>query len=310
MEKLSRSLRNLFTASLFALALAPVAGCGGETVSVSGAGEAFNHSGQLLSIGDVLEINGTYGAGCLTRTGGWSVATTMLSSTTNPALDVVRANSDCTLTVNALRIGSTEASAQTYTADVPFQLGNSFRATGASFRLSPSQPVALYANARVLPDMSFSNDFMIEMIYSADAGAVSANVGAAYEVVTSTAVATGVLAPDYGIDATGINLQVDANSMVTAASGAVVLQDMNQLGETYVISATDFGVAPVYGDVDLAYTNGSAQPISGPNPMIAAAAFNLTGANLVTPLPRSIIIAHEDSGVFSYQVIAIRFLGP
>lgn len=310
MEKLSRSLRNLFTASLFTLALAPVAGCGGEAVSVSGAGEAFNRSGQLLSIGDVLEINGTYGAGCLTRTGGWSVATSMLSSTTNPVLDVVRANSGCTLTVNALRIGATEASAQDYVADSPFQLGSSFQAAGSAFRLNAGQPIALYANARVMPDMSFSSDFMIEMIYSADAGAVSANVGAAYEVVASTAVAAGVPAPDYGIDATGINLQVDANSMVTAAAGAVVLQDMNQLGETYVISATDFGVAPVYGVVDSAYTAGTPEPISGANPAIAAAAFNLMGSSLLSPLPRSIIIAHEASGVRSYQVVAIRFLGP
>lgn len=310
MEKLSRSFRNLFATSLFALALAPAAGCEGTAVTVGGAGEAFNRSGQLLSIGNVIEINGSYGAECLNHSGQWSVATTSLSAPTYSLLDVVRANSACTLTLDSLRIGASESTAALYIADSPIALGNSFRPVGSAFRMNAAGAVALFANARVQPDMSFNSNFMVQTIFSADSGAVSANVSANFEVVSSTAVANGVPAPDYGADVTGINLQVDATYQVTAAAGAVMLSDMLQPGESFVISTMDFGVAPAYGDVAMAFDAGAAVAITGPNQSIPAAAFSLVGESLASPLLRSIILMHEDSGVRSYEVVAIRFLGP
>lgn len=310
MEKLSRSFRNLFATSLFAVALAPAAGCEGTAVTVGGAGEAFNRSGQLLSIGNVIEINGTYGSGCLDRSGQWSVATSTLTAPSYQLLDVVRANSACTLTLDSLRIGTSEATAALYIADSPIPLGNSFLPAGSAFRMNAAGAVALFANARVQPDLSFNSNFMVQTIFSADSGAVSANVSANFEVVSSTAVANGVPAPDYGADVTGINLQVDATYQVTAAAGAVMLLDMMQPGDSYVISTMDFGVTPAYGDVAMAFDAGAPVMISQPNQTIPAAAFSLVGESLASPLLRSIILMHEDNGVRSYEVVAIRFLGP
>lgn len=309
MEKLNRSFRNLVTASALASAFA-AAGCEPSQNTVTGSGEAFQRSGKLSTLGSVIELNGTYGPDCLVRSGQWSLATTAVENMTNPALDVVRGNIACTLTLDSLRIGTSEASAMLYTADNPIPVGMSFQPAGVPFRAMGSGPVMLYGNVRLLPDMSFSSNFTLEAIYSDDPQMVSANVSAAFEVVGSEAIAGAVPAPNYGTDVTGMSLQVDADNIVTAARGAAVLQDSSQTGEAYLISATDFGAAPQHADVEAEFTAGAPTPLMGANPSIDIAAFGLMGANLSSPFLRTIIIAHEVAGIRSYQVIAIRFFGP
>jgi hypothetical protein len=310
MEKLSRSFSKLIAASALALAVAPAAGCGSPPNSVAGAGQAFQRSGKLTALGNVIELNGSYGTGCLVREGQWSVATTAVENTTHPLLDVVRGNAACTLTLDSLRIGMNEASATLFVADAPIPIGQSFQPTGAAFRSMGAGPVLLYGNARLLPDMSFNSTFMIQAIYSDDPNMVSANVSAGFEVVASEAVAGAVPAPNYGIDVTGLSLQVDANNIVTAASGSAVLLDMSQMGESFVITSTDLGANPQYVDVDAAFSAGTSMALAGGNPTIGAAAFALDGVDLSTPQQRTVIVAHDGGGVRSYQVISIRFFAP
>lgn len=310
MEKLSRSFRTLITASALALSLAPVAGCGPSQNSVAGAGEAFQRSGKLTSLGEVLELNGSFGPGCVARSGQWSVATAVVSNTTNPLLDVVRANATCTLTLDSLRIGTSEASAILYTADAPISIGTSYQPVGIAFRAMGGGPVMLFGNVRLLPDMSFNSTFMIQAIYSDDPNMVSANVSAAFEVVGSEAVSGAVPAPTYAVDVTGINLQVDANNVVTAANGSAVLLDQSQVGESYLVTPTDFGTLPQYADVDAEFSAGIPAAISGANPSIDITNFGLIGTSLSSPQSRSIIVAHEEAGVRSYQILAVRFFAP
>lgn len=306
-----QTLRTFASAAAMSLALAGAGGCEqASAVAVSGNGEAFNRSAHQLSLGSVLEFSGSYGAGCVDRSGQWSVATTTLSSMTNPALSVVRNNTACQLSLEMMRIGPSEAAATMLVADDPIQLGATFKPVATAFRIMAAGAVTLYANFRVTPDIAFGSNFSIQGMYSDDPTQAAADVSAIYEVVSSSASAADVPPPNYGTDASSLSLKVDAAKLVTQASGAVQLIDMVQPGESYVISNMDFGAAPSYGDVDQQFSTGTQTAISGVNPVIAAADLNLIGADLNQPLFRSIIIAHAAADVRSYQVIAIRFLGP
>lgn len=307
----NQTLRTFASAAAMSLALAGAGGCDQPSaVAVSGNGEAFNRATHQLSFGSILEFSGSYGAGCVARTGQWSVATTALNSMTYPALSVVRNNTACQLSLEMMRIGPTEAASSMHVADDPIQLGAAFKPVATPFRLMAAGAVTLYANFRVTPDIAFGGDFSIQGMYSDDPTQAAADVSAIYEVVSSSASAADVPPPNYGTDASSLGLMVDAAKLVTQASGAVQLFDMVQPGESYVISNMDFGTTPSYGDVDLQFSMGTQAAISGNNPVITAADLNLIGADLNQPLFRSILIAHAVEGVRSYQVIAIRFLGP
>ena len=307
MEKLSRSFRNSSHLS-FRPGPRPNPGCEGTAVTVGGAGEAFNRSGQLV---DWQRHRDQRLLRCRVLEPQWAVECCHHQSDapTYSLLDVVRANSACTLTLDSLRIGTSESTAALYIADSPIALGNSFRPVGSAFRMNAAGAVALFANARVQPDMSFNSNFMVQTIFSADSGAVSANVSANFEVVSRQRSLTAC-PPRLRRRCHGHQPAGRCHLSRTAAAGAVMLSDMLQPGESYVISTMDFGVAPAYGDVAMAFDAGAPVAITGPNQTIPAAAFSLVGESLASPLLRSIILMHEDSGVRSYEVVAIRFLGP
>lgn len=307
MRTLKNALPTVCSIALLTWASVGATGCG-QTV-VTAEGEVFNRSTHKLASGSILEFSGSYGPSCLNRSGMWSVSAATLSALTYPELSVIRNDANCQLSLQMMRIGQTEAQAMMHIADDPISLDASFKQAATPFRINASGAVTLYANVRMTPDLSFGSNFTIQAMYSEDPGQAAANVGAVFELVSATTGMSTVPASDYQADASSLSIKVDANQVVTQVSGGVSLLDMGQPGEAYVLNSIDFGNTPSYGDVDLHFSLGVVTTIPGANPVIAASELNLLGANLSQPVLRSVLIAHSNQGVRSYQVIALRILG-
>lgn len=305
-----RTNKHLFIAKLassLSLVVPLLAGCGPQSVTPSVA--LVDRTTKPLSLGSFLEVNGVYGNDCVDRSGGWSVSIGSFSTPTNPALSVVRHDTGCQLLASSIRLGSLSGSTL-YATAVPVTLGSDYASRASAFAASASAPTAFYANLRIKPDLSFANDFSIDMLYSEDPNWASAGAVASFGVQSAIAAAGPVPAPDYAIDMTGVAIQVDANRVVQSIGGSAVLSTMNISGQTFVVSTRDLGGAPSYSEVDAEYQAAPATSLVGSNPVLAADSFLLSGANLSQAQVRTLIIANTESGTASYEVFRVTFSGP
>lgn len=303
------SYQNLFTnvVSSLLLTVPMLAGCGEQTVRPTVS--LVDRTTKALSLGTFLEVNGDYGAGCTNRSGSWSVGLGAFNNPTNPPLTVVKNDTSCTLSASSVRIGAVTSNSL-YSPASSIQLGTLFASNGSAFAAAMGDPVAFYGNLRVTPDLSFNTDFVIDMVYSEDPSLVSASKLANYAVQSASASAGAVSPPDYSLDLTGLNLQVDANKIVQSASGSATLNDVSVSGQSYVASTNDLGATPSYAAVDAEFQAGMASAITGNNPMLAASLFSLGGANLSSGLLRTLIVASDVAGTRSYEVFRITFNAP
>lgn len=249
-----------------------------------------------LSLGGLESVNGTYGAGCTARSGAWSVEIAPGAILQNAPLSVVKNNTGCVLTVTGLVTTSA-----THAATPSFALDSAYQSSASAFG---SGPTLFYANAK-LSAMTFAADFVISLQYSDDPRLVSSSNTASYTVQAGSASAEQVAAPNYTIDVTTIVVQTDDADVVQAASGTANLTDGAVTGQSYVIVASLNG--STYADLDAAYTGGTPTSLSGANPQIAAAAFDLVGADLTGGLVRHLIVANTSDGVRSYQRFTVTF---
>lgn len=293
--------------SSFALAAPLLAGCGSPVVNPSVA--LVDRTVKPLSLGDFLEVNGTYGADCIDRSGSWSVGIGGFSGLTNPALSVIKNDSGCKLWASSVRVGSLGGSVL-YAPAANLALAADYAAQAHPFAPSQSAPTAFYGNLRVQPDLSFGSDFTVDLVYSEDPRWASAGVVANYGVQSAGLQTGGVSAPDYSIDLTSFVMQVDANKIVQSTSGGGVLMAMNTLCQTFIVSANDLGAAPSFAAVDAEFQTLPAQTLAPSNPEIAADSFFLTGANLAMPQIRTLILANTVAGTTSYEVFRITFSAP
>lgn len=301
-----KSVRNSVISSVL-LAACFVTGCGQH--DVLGRGDLVDRTNQALSVGSLLEINGTFGAGCTQRSGDWSVGLGDFSSLTHSPLSVLLNDAACTLSLTSIRAGSQIADAL-YFPPAPIPLSAGYQLSGSPFRKMPMDAPAFFANTRILPDMSFAQDFVLQSVYSQDPSATSLSRNADFAVVYGGAMAVGVPQPDYGATATNMSFQVDALKIVHSVAGQVDLTAQLVGGQSYVIDLGTLGEQPAYAQVDAVYSLGSPVALSGINPSIPATAFGLVGQPLLTPVQRNIVIANEVSGVRSYQIISITFGTP
>jgi hypothetical protein len=264
---------------------------------------------HALTPSTVRAIQGVYGAGCLGRAGTWEIPLNGYSST-NPTLSVIKGNASCALTVTSVLAGP-NASPISYGMASTFPLVASFAPQATAFATGGTGPTDFYANFRIQPDMNFSSDFTIEMVYSDDASQVSAGATATFVVQSSSATASAVPPSDYSIDLSGIGIQVDAGYVVQAASGSAQLSNGATAGDSYVVDTQNaLPASPTFADLDDAYLLGTPQSITGANPAIPVAALDLIGRDLSTPLVRNIIVAHTISGTRAYQLFRLTFNHP
>jgi hypothetical protein len=137
-------------------------GCGGEVAR--GRVVAVGRAVQGLTSAEHLSVNGSYGSGCLGRSGPWSLEIASNAVLDHPALSVLRGNLACVLTLTSLHTTS-----GTSTAAPPIVLSTSFPVTASAF----GTPLEFYA-AAALDDVSFGGNFVLTLLYSDDASVANA----------------------------------------------------------------------------------------------------------------------------------------
>jgi len=282
-----------------------VLGCGGEesvspsTVVVT---ESTRASALSFAAGDLQSVNGTYGAGCTDRSGGWSLLIQDEAALVYPALSVVKGNTECVLTMTSI-VGTEE-----YEATPPLALADAFKATASAFGTA-TEPVLFYGNGH-LSASTFTADFVVHILYSSTSNPGTGENGAQYAVQSGSVAAESVPAPDYTIDMDAMLVETNNSKIVETATGTANLFDGTVTGQSWVI-VTSLPATPDYSDVDDAFKAGSATEFApGADPTIPAAAFGIIGEDLTLSTVRYLIISNTVNSVSSYEVLTITFNGP
>ncbi len=299
---ISSIFSTVFAASLFALLSSGCAAeaIGSASVKNQGAGGPFT----------VLELNGTYGSGCVSRSGNWSVPMVRLTQTTNPSLDVIRGNATCELTLKSVRIGEEESSAVFVYADWPVPLTGSFYPNPIPFRQSPADNISFFANMRIDPDTSFQSDFMIRFEYSDQPTAAGTSQGSSFSTQSATATSLGMAAPNYIPQAGGLAIKVDVNYVVQSATGQLRLYRGTNPGTTYAVTDAPLTMKSSYDEVNQVFVAASQRDITTSPIVLDASEFQLIGVDLTAPVVRTIILAAGTPSARSYQLVTVTFVHP
>jgi len=290
--------------ALFGAAI--LAGCGADD-AVHPDVDLIDKVSRALTVDTVRAIKGTY-TNCTSRSGTWALGLNGFSPSES-ALSVVKNNSACSLAVTQVIAGSAMAP-DTYEMAAPLTLSASYPNNGSAFMLDGTGATIFYANFRIQPNMSFSSNFTLNMVYSDDSTETTASKSAAFAVQTSSASSSNVAPPDYSISLAGLTIQVDADDVVQTASGTATLTDGMVIGETYVVDSDTLGATPTFAEIDAIYTGGTPTSLMGSNPTIPAADFNLGSADLTAGVVRNLIVANIENGTRAYQVFRITFNHP
>ncbi|MFO0578597.1 MAG: hypothetical protein U1A78_31725 [Polyangia bacterium] len=305
-----RSFKNTTIRSyLYCLAFSAAAagGCGDAQVAKSQV-DLIDKVSHALTTSTVRALKGTYGAGCIQRTGTWALGLNGFTPTED-ALSVVKNNADCVLSLSEVHAGTLAAPAM-YSMTAPMALDSAFASNGAAFMLDGQGDTVFYANFRIQPDLTFNTNFSLEMVYSDDSTEVTAQKSAAYAVQTSTASSSNVAPPDYLISLSGISLQVDAGDVVQTASGSASLTEGSVLGEQYVIDQDTLSATPTFADIDALFAAGQKSNLTPGSPSIPVADFALGGTDLTAGQKRNVIIANIENGTRAYQIFRVTFNRP
>jgi hypothetical protein len=276
--------------SLGALACALTLSACADAGSVSGLIDVELRSETLLA-GDLLSVNGTYGAGCTDRTGAWSVLIDPLADMDNAVLSVVLNDTGCVLTLTEIN-----TTLETLTADPPIALTASFKGTPSAF----DDPVQFYGNVK-FDSIAYDDDFTLTFLYSDDPNNATDENTASFQVKQSSAEGDEVSVPDYGFDPSLLVLVTDAADVVQTATGTAALSAGMVTGTNYVVVSG--GGLSTYEELDTAYLGGGAPTAVAAT--IAASKFDLVGDTL--PEVRTVIIARIENGVNSYQSFEVTF---
>lgn len=293
--------------SLTTLACSLLAGCGPSEVKPRL--DPIDHFTSALSLGSLLEVNGVYGANCLQRTGSWSAGIAGFSSLTNSALSVIKDDTACELSLSSLRIGTVMTNSL-YSPASAMALGSSYANNGTALKDDPMNPISMYLNARITPDLSFAGDFTIQMVYSDDPRLATGTKAATYGVAQSAVSAGSVTPPDYTLSLANLGIEVDAGDVVLSVSGTGDLTDVLTTGQQYAITSTNLGATPTIAQVEADFAAATPYAITGANPSIAASRFNLVGQDLTSGVTRNLIIQNLVSGTASYERFLITFNKP
>jgi hypothetical protein len=244
-------------------------------------------------------VNGTY-SGCKNRAGNWSLAVNGTPTMDYAPLSVVKGNSACQLAITAIKTTADGL----LSASSPITLSTTY-STARSFGL----PIKYQVNA-ALSSSSFTSNFTLTLVFSADVTPILAGFGnTLYEVVSSTTgTASAVLAPTGTLAASGVSLLKSLLGVVTSVTGSYVITQGTNLADNYVVVLGSVG--DTYAEIDAAYQAGGKvalpQSIGGTLSIAANTLISLTD-NLTGGLVRTIIIAKVTSGVTSYKKFTITF---
>jgi hypothetical protein len=274
--------------------------------------ELEDRGSASLTVTSIMAIKGTYGATCLERSGAWTIALNgyvLVAGET--ALSVEGEDTGCTLSVTEVKAGSL-ASPLSYRAATALPLGTAYAEHGVAFTLNGTGPTVFYANFRAEPDLAFSANFVVRMLYSDDVSQTDLTYVTRYEVSVGTATVGLSLAPNATLSLAALDVRVTSGNVVRRADGSATLMQGLVVGGSYFIDADTLGTSPSYAVVDAAYLAAAATvvPLVGDTQLIPAAAFGLVGLDLATPKRRNVVVVRVESGVPSYQLFQITFTRP
>ena len=132
----SSNLTRLVSLGVGLVAVLSQAACSVDGIAYGDA-VATDQTTKALTVGELLSVNGTYGALCSNRTGAWSLEIAANAPIDNTALSVDLNDAACVLTLT-----SVNTSAGTILADPAIVLTASYQATASSF----GTPVEFYAS--------------------------------------------------------------------------------------------------------------------------------------------------------------------
>lgn len=270
----------------------------------------------LTQVGSLLAIRGTYGTDCQYRStlGTWSLPLNGYGGVKEgERVAVVRGDSLCNLTLTGIVAQGSSSVPQEYHVRPPFVLGTAYPPYASDCQLL-SFKAAFFAMARLrsLNPQPWSNDFVIDVVYSDDPARVDLERRTEYVTVQGIAEAQGVPAPDYQSDLSGLALYMDAHGVLTAETGgAVTLSLLTQAAQDFVVTSFDPG--STQSAVDEAYrAAGQKTAISGPMVNIQAAELGIVPGNRL-PISRYIILSNTMSSapqIRSYEVFAVKIPAP
>jgi len=266
---------------------------------------------NALTVTSVLAIEGSYGSACTERAGDWVIPFNGYQPGTGETpLTVVLNDVACTLSVTAVKVGPLD-SVRRFEGDTPVLLSAAFPAAGVSFADDGGGTIAFFSTFRVTPDVSFGTNFIVEMIFSDDINQTDLDLNPTFVVSSSSGTVANVPAPNGTLSLAGLRVAVDANDIVVLSTGTAVLTQGTQAGESLVVDLGTLGAQPDFGALDVAFhLLGEPTPVVSATQSIDALAFSLVGLDITTPQQRSVIVAHSEQGVTSYQVFVITIRSP
>jgi hypothetical protein len=271
--------------------------------------ELEDHGSASLTVTSIRALKGTYGSACLERAGTWTIPLNgyeFIGGET--ALTVEGGDVACTLFISEVKAGAVD-NPLSYTCAAPFALATGYAASGVAFKLNGAGETVFYANFRAEPDLGYQDNFLVRMAYSDDVKKTNADYNTQYDVVTATAVAGLVQAPNATLSLAELDVRVTATNVVKSAVGNVLLTQGAVPGQRYTIDMGTLDATASYGSVDAFFTNPATVKVDmvGATQLIPAIELGLLTVDLTAPKVRSIIMANTESGVTSYQLFRISF---
>lgn len=272
--------------------------------------ETVNKSKQALTAGALEWMNGTYSAACrnpstgAARTAGeaWSLRIAGTATMTNSALAVAKGDSDCVLTLTAIK-----ATAGLYTTTSSIALDGTYKATASAF--TNTGTLGFYANAK-LTVTGMSSDFAIRLVFSDDLSAASeSSKSSAYSQFAGGSETEPVAAPAYtGTNTIVVMANDDATVSSTTGSFDLSLVTGAQAGDEYRVLGEL--ASPTFASIDAAWNGatGSAVAITGAPVTIASSAILANSTAL--PAKRTVVVRRSLNGVASYQIFPLAFAAP
>ena len=285
------------------LAVIAVLACDPGDELLYGGGSALDKTTAPITVGVFQWANGTYGGGCVAHSGSWSVPFDgYVGAMTNPPLAVIKHNSGCVLTFTGVH--------DTLNGDwnpqqANFALANSPSSPQKYLKASDSSN-GLYGSAW-LTDATFASGVHVNFAYSNDPNQLNTSRSSNYHSTVGTATALGVNPPNYTLDMSAVDVEVDLSFVVDPiSSGNTLFVAGSQAGELYSIHSN---VQPPTIDNCKAWTDGTwatGQPIAP----IPFSAWNLVGTTL--PQDRYLVVTHTDmaTGLVSCEWFDVTFTTP
>ena len=303
----ARKLSFTSVASLFALLgiCAVSAGCTaasdgdnvGARLTVLGTAES------ALSAASISSIDGTYGGACGGHAGDGSDTWSLSAGAST--LAVAKNDTDCVLTIANIVAGG-----NTYAGTPAIGLS-----TADTWKLSPSAfassgQASFYANAKISA-LTFAADFGITLLVSDSQTAAASDKATTFETVNGTVSSLTVLAPNYTIDMTSMNIQKDANAVVLSTGGyAQLVEGATPItGQDYAVYLGSLASAATILQMTTAFAGAAAQGslASLTSLRVPSSSFSLNGLDLHTSTVRTVIVRNMVGNVPSYQLFTITF---